>query len=598
MKLTGGQIVMKYLEREHVPYVLGIPGHGILGFFDALRESVAAGNTKYIQVKHEQAAVHMADGYFRVKGEPLAVFTSIGPGALNTAIGLATAYVDSCAVFQISGDTHVQMKGVGVLQEIERYQDSNFIRALEPLVKRAWRAESAGQLPRVMQRSFNQMLTGRKGPVMIALPMNVQAESADVALPEPELHRAQSLPAGDETAVLEAVRLLKAAKRPVILLGGAALRANEEALLVRLAETLGAAVVTTMAGKSAFPEDHPLYGFHTGSKGTPVGLKLTRTADVILALGTRFADETTCSYKDGVAFSIPKTKLIHVDTDAGEIGKNYPCEVGIVGDLVQVSRQILAAYGAPADWKNGAYAAELLADKAAWRAQIEREREKTFDKITISQLIGELEDCLPQGTIISTSSGNTQAQLFQEYRFTKGQKHLTTGGFSTMGWAFPAALGAKLAAPDRPVIALLGDGDFMMTMQELSTMAQYDIPVVVVLANNRCWMAIKDLQQGMLGEEHLFGNDFLHNGEPYSPDFAAIAQSFGIQSEKISKRGSVKAAVTRALESGRPALIEVDVYDGYPESGGGAYGWWDVPIPAYMTERRAKYESELTGETV
>ena len=598
MKLTGGQIVMKYLEREGVPYVLGIPGHGILGFFDALRESVAAGNTKYIQVKHEQAAVHIADGYFRIKGEPLAVFTSIGPGALNTAIGLATAYVDSCAVFQISGDTHVQMKGVGVLQEIERYQDSNFIRSLEPLVKRAWRAESAGQLPRVMQRSFNQMLTGRKGPVMIALPMNVQAESADVTLPEPVLHRAQSLPAGDETAVLEAVRLLKAAKRPVILLGGAALRANEQALLVRLAESLGAAVVTTMAGKSAFPEDHPLYGFHTGSKGTPVGLKLTRTADVILALGTRFADETTCSYKDGVAFSIPKTKLIHVDTDAGEIGKNYPCEVGIVGDLVQVSRQILAVYGAPADWKSGAFAAELLADKAAWRAQIEAAREKTFEKITISQLIGELEDCLPPETIVSTSSGNTQAQLFQEYRFTNGQKHLTTGGFSTMGWAFPAALGAKLAAPDQPVIALLGDGDFMMTMQELSTMAQYDIPVVVVLANNRCWMAIKDLQQGMLGEQYCFGNDFMRKGEAYSPDFAAIAQSFGIQSEKISQRGSVGAAVKRALESGKPWLIEVDVYDGYPESGGGAYGWWDVPIPAYMTERRAKYESELAGETV
>ncbi|MEN6339051.1 MAG: thiamine pyrophosphate-binding protein, partial [Clostridiaceae bacterium] len=388
MKLTGGQIVMKYLEREGVPYVLGIPGHGILGFFDALRESVAAGNTKYIQVKHEQAAVHMADGYFRVKGEPLAVFTSIGPGALNTAIGLATAYVDSCAVFQISGDTHVQMKGVGVLQEIERYQDSNFIRSLEPLVKRAWRAESAGQLPRIMQRSFNQMLTGRKGSVLIALPMNVQSESAEVRLPEPGLHRAQSLPAGDENAVLAAVNLLKTAKRPVILLGGAALRANEQALLVRLAETLGAAVVTTMAGKSAFPEDHPLYGFHTGSKGTPVGLKLTRTADVILALGTRFADETTCSYKDGVAFSIPKTQLIHVDTDAGEIGKNYPCEVGIVGDLIQVSRQILAVYGAPADWKNGAYAAELLADKAAWRKQIEAARSKTFEKITISQLIG------------------------------------------------------------------------------------------------------------------------------------------------------------------------------------------------------------------
>jgi len=598
MKLTGGQIVMKYLEREGVPYVLGIPGHGILGFFDALRESVESGKTQYIQVKHEQAAVHMADGYFRVKGKPLAVFTSIGPGSLNTAIGLGTAYVDSCAVFQVSGDTHVQMKGVGVLQEIERYQDSNFIRALEPLAKRVWRAESAGQLPRIMQRSFNQMLTGRKGPVVVALPMNVQAESADVTLPEPESHRAAALPVADEKEIIRAVALLKAAKRPVVLLGGAALRSNEQALLVKLAETLGAAVVTTMAGKSAFPEDHPLYGYHTGSKGTPVGIKLTRNADVILALGTRFADETTCSYKDGVAFSIPKTKLIHVDTDANEIGKNYPCEIGVVGDLVQAARQIVAAYGTPADWQDSLYTQELLADKAAWRAKIEESRRETFDKITISQLVGELEDCLPKDTIITTSSGNTQAQLFQEYSFTNGQRHLTTGGFSTMGWTLPAAMGAKLAAPEKPVVALLGDGDFLMTMQELSTMAQYGIPVVVIVANNRCWMAIRDLQQGMLGESCVFGNDFEKDGEPYSPDFAAIASGFGIQSERISKRGSVKGAVEHAFASGGPAFIEADVYDRYPESGGEAFGWWDVPIPTYLEERRARYETELSGETV
>lgn len=598
MKRTGGQIIMDYLEREGVPYVLGIPGHGILGFFDALRESVSAGKTSYIQVKHEQAAVHMADGYFRIKGEPLAVFTSIGPGALNTAIGLGTAYVDSTAVLQFSGDTHVQMKGVGVLQEIERYQDSNFIRALEPLTKRAWRAESAGQLPRILQRSFNQILTGRKGPVVVALPMNVQTESVEIEPPEPERHRAALPPAGDARAVEAAVTLLRAAKRPVMLLGGAALHSGEMELFVRLAETLGAAVVTTMAGKSVFPEDHPLYGFHTGSKGTPLGLHLTSTADVILALGARFADETTCSYKDGVAFSIPKTKLIHVDLDAGEIGKNYPCEIGILGDLCQVSRQILAAYGEPRDWQTGEYAREIAQQRDEWRAFIARGREQTFDKITISQLVGELEACLPKKTIISTSSGNTQAQLFQEYAFTKGQTHLTTGGFSTMGWAFPAAMGAKLAAPDRPVVCLLGDGDFMMTMQELSTMAQYDIPVVVVLANNRCWMAIEDLQRGMLGNAHAFGNRFEQGEEPYSPDFAEIAKSFGVASEKISTRGSVAAAVTKALDSKKPALIEVDVYDQYPESGGAAYGWWDVPIPTYLDERRAKYDRERAGEKV
>lgn len=598
MKRTGGQIIMDYLEREGVPYVLGIPGHGILGFFDALRESVSAGKTKYIQVKHEQAAVHMADGYFRVKGEPLAVFTSIGPGALNTGVGLGTAYVDSTAVLQLSGDTHVQMKGVGVLQEIERDQDSNFIRALEPLTKRAWRAESAGQLPRILQRSFNQMLTGRNGPVLIALPMNVQSEAVEACLPEPGKHRAFAPPAGDERAVEMAVSLLRAAKRPVILLGGAALRSGETELFVRLAETLGAAVVTTMAGKSAFPEDHPLYGFHTGSKGTPLGIQLTSTADVILALGARFADETTCSYRDGIAFSIPKTKLIHVDIDAGEIGKNYPCEVGILGDLAQVSRQMLATYGAPRNWRESEYAREIEKKRAEWRRMIAKGREKTFDRITISQLIGELEACLPEKTIIATSSGNTQAQLFQEYAFTKGQTHLTTGGFSTMGWALPAALGAKLAAPERPVVCLLGDGDFMMTMQELSTMAQYEIPVVVVLANNRCWMAIEDLQRGVLGDAHAFGNRFEQGNEAYSPDFTQIAKSFGIASEKISARGSVAAAVTKALALNKPALIEADVYDEYPESGGAAYGWWDVPIPAHLTLRRAKYERELSEETV
>ena len=160
MKLTGGQMIVKYLEKENVPYVLGIPGHGILAFTDALREEHEKGNIKYMQVVHEQCAVHMADGYFRVSGQPLACFTSIGPGALNTAIGLGTAYVDSSAVFQICGDAHVNMKGVGLLQEVERSQDSNYIEALKPVTKRAWRAETPGQLPRLLQRAFGQMLTG------------------------------------------------------------------------------------------------------------------------------------------------------------------------------------------------------------------------------------------------------------------------------------------------------------------------------------------------------------------------------------------------------------------------------------------------------
>jgi len=598
---SGGQIIVEYLKREKVPYILGIPGHGILGLFDAIRQADAAGDIKYIQVKHEQTATHIADGYYRVSGKPLAVFTSIGPGALNTSIGLATAYVDSCAFLQFSGDTHVHMKGVGVLQEIERYQDSNFIRAMEPLAKRVWRVESPQLLPRLMHRAFNQMLTGRPGPVVMALPMDVQSEQVNDENIPPGQFRAAAKPAGESLYIEQAVRLMKTAKRPVILAGGGMLRSRAYDELVKLAETWGAAVVTTMAGKSAFDETHALYGFHTGSKGTLPGLELTRKADVILSLGARFADETTCSYRKGIAFNFPETKLIQVDIDPAEIGKNYPCEVGILGDVGIVIGQLQTAYAPLAgnlNYRDSPYTKEIAALKANWLKKIEKDREIRFEKITISQLIGELSKCLPKETIIATSSGNTQAQLFQEYAFSVPGTHLTTGGFSSMGWAFPAAMGAKLAKPQTPVIALLGDGDFMMVMQELSTMAQYQIPVVVVLANNSAWMAIKDLQNGMLGTNNVFGNDWMLDGAGYTPDFIKIAEAFGINARRISQIEEVSSAIGDAIASGKPAFIEVDVYREYPQSGGEAFGWWDVPIPPYLPEGKTNYEAGKQEEQI
>ena len=598
---SGGQIILDYLKNEKVPYIIGIPGHGILGLFDAVRQADTSGQIKYIQVKHEQAATHIADGYYRVSGKPLAVFTSIGPGALNTSIGLATAYVDSCAFLQFSGDTHVHMKGVGVLQEIERYQDSNFIRAMEPVAKRAWRVEAPEQLPRLMRRAFNQMLSGRPGPVVMALPMDVQTATVDVGSVDSGQFRTAAKPAGDPAFIEEAARLMKKAKRPVILAGGGMLRSRAYEELVQLAEAWGAAVVTTMAGKSAFPETHPLYGFHTGSKGTIPGLELTRKADVILSLGARFADETTCSYRKGIALNFPETKLIQVDIDPAEIGKNYPCEVGIIGDVGMVIGQLLAAYTPQVsgfDYRGSPYTKEIAALKEDWFKKIEKGREARFDKITISQLVGELSKCLPRETIITTSSGNVQAQVFQEYAFAVPGTHLTTGGFSTMGWAFPAAMGAKLAKPNTPVVALVGDGDFMMVMQELSTMAQYQIPVVVILANNSGWMAIKDLQNGMLGDKNVFGNDWLRDNAVYSPDFVQIAGAFGIDARKISQSEEVAPAVGAAIASGKPALIEVDVYREYPQSGGEAFGWWDVPIPHYMGERKNEYEAGKQEEQV
>ncbi len=596
MKLTGGEIIVKELINHGVPYVLGIPGHGVLGLFDAIRKEEEKGNIKYIQVKHEQAATAIADGYYRVSGKPIASFASIGPGSLNTAIGLGTAYVDSTAFLQLCGDTHTNMKGVGVLQEVERYADSNIIRSLEPLCKRSWRAETVGQIPRIINRAFGLMNNGRSGPCVITLPMDVQAAAIEIEIKDITKQYVADKPTASEESLKAAINLMKTAKRPVILAGGGALRAKCAEKIIALAEKWGAGVVTTLAGKGAVEETHPQYCFHTGSKGTPVGLKICREADVILALGTRFADETTCSYRKGVSFNFPDTKLIHVDLDTAEIGKNYLADVGIVADLTDT---VIRLNNSLVDYKiNNSYLKEIKDLRAEWKNYLVNIRSIPTDMPTISQIIGALNEVLPEDTIVATSSGNTQAQLFQEYCYPKPYCNLTTGGFSTMGWAVPAAIGAKLAKPNQPVVALLGDGDFMMIMQELSTMAQYNIPVIIILADNSGWMAIKDLQNDVLGKDSAFGNDFMRDGKAYSPDFYNIAKGFGIESYKPYSLEGLKNDTAQAIKNNKPTLITIDVSREYPFTGGKAFGWWDVPIPAYMEEKRRIYEENIKKETV
>lgn len=597
MKLTGGEIIVNALIDEGMPYILGIPGHGVMGLFDAIRKADQAGKIKYLQVKHEQAATAMADGYYRVCGKPLASFSSIGPGTLNSCIGLATAYTDSTAFLQLCGDTHVHMKGVGVLQEIERYQDSNIIRALEPLAKRSWRAESVEQLPRILKRSFQMMTTGRPGPCVVMLPMDVQCNYYTENPNQKLSVNVESKPGADSSSIEQAVELMRKAVRPVILAGGGALRSRSGELMEKLAENWGAAIITTLAGKGTVLETHPQYGFHTGSKGTPLGLELCRKADLILAAGTRFADETACSYRKGVSFNFPDTKLIHIDIDQNEIGKNYMADVAINSDLNDALIKLIDAYGTERRDRRS-YLDEIRNLRESWDLQLKKIRSVNTEKITISQLIGEMNAHLPDGAIIATSSGNTQAQLFQEYCYKERYCNLTTGGFSTMGWTLPAAMGAKLACPERPVVALLGDGDLLMVLQELATMAQYEIPVIVVLADNCGWMAIKDLQSDVLGQDKTFGNDWEKNGSIYSPDFTEISRAFGIYSRKVTKKDEMQAALSNALDLKKPALIHVDVCREYPYSGGKAFGWWDVPVPAYDTAKRTAYESSRLEETI
>lgn len=600
MKLTGSEIVVEMLIREGMPYVIGIPGHGTLGLVDALRR--CQDRIQVIMPRHEQAAVHMADGYYRVKGQPLAVYTSIGAGASNTAIGLATAYVDSIPLLLMIGETHTYMRGVGVLQEIERQYWSEMPRALFPAVKRAWHIDSAAQLPRAISQAFNVMHTGRPGPALVTLPMDVQADAVELAdLPEPGSRRPHDRPAGDPAALQRAADLLIQAKRPVIVAGGGVILSGAEAELRQLAETLGACVVTTMQGKSVFPEDHPLYAWHMGSNGTTCGNTMTVKADVILAVGVRFADKAASSYRPGASFNIPPTKLIHVDIDPFEIGKNYPVEVGVVGDAKSVIGgllDVLRSKMAPRSWQTAPYTREIAEHVALWWKHNRELRESDRVPTTMGRVIAEARKVLPPEAIVVTSAGNVQAQVFQEMAFTKPRTYLSAGGFSTMGWSLPAAMGAKLAAPEVPVIAMVGDGDFLMTFQEIATAVQYNIPVVSLVMNNQGWQAIRDLQIIAYGEEAPYAVMFEREGEPSSPHIAHAAKAFGAHGVRISRPDEVAPALKEAIALKRPAVIEVMVDATLGHSGGLAPGWWDVPVPTYYEQRRAVYEQEKREERV
>ncbi len=596
MRLTGGQILAEFLVRQGVPYAAGIPGHGCWAIVDALADFSDRLTT--LQVMHEQSAAHLADGYYRVSGRPLMAFTSIGPGAVNTAVGIATAYVDSTAVLLVTGSPHTYMRGRAVLQEIERTQWANYPRMMEPIVKRYWQVSRVDQLPYVLHRAFNQMLGGRPGPVLIDMPMDVQADDADVAIPEPVDLKPGGRPRPDGASVERAARLLAEAQRPVLLAGGGVITGDASAELVALAEHLGAPVVTTWMGKGCIPEDHALNAWSVGDTASTSGNALARTADVLLAVGCRFTDWSASSYRRGVSFSIPPTRLIHADIDPHEIGKNYPCEVGLVADARAALVDLLEAVreATPArDYRRSSYFEEVQRLKQEWEEAQRPRRTSDAVPMTQSRAVSELRGALDRSAIVVTGAGLVQGVVRQDFPVYEPRTHLTSGGFSTMGFTVPAAIGAKLAAPERQVAGIAGDGDFMQTMQEMAAAAMLELPVLFVVLNNAGWISIKGGQLSNFGR--MFVTEFQRrDGSLYTPDFAAAARSFGLHAERVERPDEVAPATRRALATGGPCLLEVIVARDFPDAGATKTGWWDVPVPTYHEEHRRRYEAERAEE--
>jgi len=601
MRLTVGQLIGKAFRAYGVPYVTGLPGHGNWSMIDAFNDPVS--RLPFVQVMHEQSAVHIADAHYRVTGQPIAACTSIGPGATNTIIGLATAHCDSTALLLITGSAATHMRGHGVMQELDRFASPDFPHIVAPVTKRSFDVIRADQVPFVLHRAWNAMMTGRPGPVHMELPLDVQVETTDVDVADLDKRLPLGKPRADAQAIEAAINLLLTARRPCIVAGGGAISANATPELTMLVEKLGIPVVFTWNGKGAIAEDNPMCAGTAGWPGSVPGNETAANADVVMSLGCRFTDWSSSSYRKGVTFSIPDSKLIQVDIDPREIGKNYPAEVGIAADCRLVLADILAGISEGQARKareaRTSYLGGVEVLKKKWEERLERRRSYNGMPTTMLRTLRELRRVLPRHGIVTVGSGHPQSTTKQAFPVYEPRTHITSGSFSSMGFALPAAIGAKLARPDAPVVCIIGDGDFMMCVQELAVCAMYDIPVVFLILNNSGYISIRDGQNHLMGRQ--IGSEFQRHdgdGRPYSVDFAGLAKSFGFEvAAKVQAADEIGSTIQRALDSNAPALVEVPITRDVSVAAAEVVGWWDFPIlPSASDAVKADYKAGYAAE--
>ncbi|MEO1191353.1 MAG: thiamine pyrophosphate-binding protein [Pseudomonadota bacterium] len=601
MAFTVGHLVGKALKAYGVPYITGLPGHGNWNLLDAFNDP--GSDIPVVQTMHEQAAVHIADAHYRVTGSPIAACTSIGPGAANTVMALANAHCDSTALLLLTGAASTHMRGHGVMQELDRENTPDFTKVTDHVTKRNFDMITADSAPFILHRAFSAMLTGRPGPVHVDIPLDIQSAETDIDVQD----LTKRLPTGrvraDSVSIEAAIEFLLSAERPCIVAGGGAITANASPALKRLVERLGIPVVFTWNGKGALPEDHPMNAGTVGWPGSLTGNTLASQADVVMSLGCKFTDWSASSWRKGVSFSIPDSKLIHVDIDPREIGKNYPVEVGIVGDISLVLEDIDAGISAEqarkAYEKRSAHHDRLASLWAEWNEIMEPRRSHSSIPTTMLTALRELRKVLPRHGIVTVGSGHPQSSTKQDFPIYEPRTHITPGSYSPMGFALPAAIGAKLAKPDAPVVCIIGDGDFMMCMQELATCVAYNIPVVFLVLNNSGYISIRDGQDALMGR-NIISEFSTHgkNAEPYSVQFPALAKSFGFDfATQVQRVDEIGSTIKAALASGGPALVEVPITRDVTIAASNVVGWWDFPpVPTAPEAVRQDYAAGFAAE--
>ena len=578
---TGGEIIVEYLAREKVPYVFGLCGHGNVGLLDALYDRTDA--IKTISTRHEQTAGHMADAYFRVAHRPVATLTSCGPGSANLPIALACAFMDSSALFAITANVPTSQFNRAAFQETYRHFQADFPSVIRPYVKRSWQPTRTDMLPTALRQAFATMLGGRPGPVNLDVPFNVFKEPADVDVPEPGAWRAgiSARSGGEPGAIARAVALLRAARRPLLYVGHGVALSEAGAELTAFAHRMRIPVIFSPNGLGTLDMADPLAVGFVGRNGVFPANEAARTCDVLLAVGVRFDDRSSSSWIPGYSFNIPPTQLIHVDIDVDEIGRNYPVHLGIVGDARTVLRQLLAASDAaqPGDAAREAWLADIGKWRRQWEEFVGPHRTSDAEPIHPQRVVEALRKVMPDDGIIVPDVGVHHNWVVQFWRARRPQTLINTWGFGAMGFGVCGVLGAKLAAPHRPCVAVCGDGGFMMRPDVLCTAVEYDIPAVWVIWNNFGYGAIRDIQMGMFAKREI-ATSFVRekDGRLINPDFVALARACGVDGLRIERPGDLTGALEHAITAGTPFVLDVHVdRDIRPPS----VGTWELPPVPY-----------------
>ena len=542
MELTGSQILLESLQLEGVDTVFGYPGGAVINIYDDLFDSPIS----HVLTRHEQAAVHAADGYARSTGKVGVVIATSGPGATNTVTGIATAYMDSIPLVVITGQVPTPLIGN------DAFQEADMCGITRPCTKHNFLVQNIRDLARIVKEAFYIARTGRPGPVLIDLPKDIQVHKHKFKYPDKvELRGYKPTYAGNSRQVGKAAKMFLEAKRPVLYVGGGIDLSAANAELLKIAELTQTPVTTTLMAMSGFPQNHPLALGMLGMHGTFYANMSVTECDLLIAVGARFDDRVTGRI-DSFA---KKAKVIHVDIDPTSIKKNVAVDLPIVGDLKDVLEKLLAQLSDKPDAVQ-----KLLENTADWRASIAEWKQKhpmayqASDSVIKPQFVIEkIRELSADDAIITTEVGQHQMWTAQFFEFRQPRTFLTSGGLGTMGFGLPAALGAQVAFPERQVFDISGDGSFQMNSQELATLVQYRLPVKIAILNNNFLGMVRQWQQ------MFFNKRYSQTCMELPIDFVKLAEAYGATGLQATRVEDVEKTIKLALETPGPVLMEFKV---------------------------------------